>query len=258
MLWIPGAKGLVGSTLAKLVPDALQTGSEVDISHRSAVEAFVKKHPKIDRIINCAAFSMVDAAEEHRNLAYAANVLGPENLGRLQIPWIHLSTDYVFPGDGNRPLVETDPTGPVNYYGQTKLLGEQRALALGACVVRTSWVFGPGGKNFVSKLLQLLKTEPQVRLTNDQWSRFTYAPDLAAALLKLPLKPNLFHYANRGVATKYDFALALSDRVIAVPSSFFPTQCRRPVYTAFNTAKIESFLSIRPWTEALKEFLCAS
>ncbi len=256
MLWIPGAKGLVGSALAKLAPNALQTGHEIDISNRAAVETFIKQHPQISRIINCAAFSMVDAAEEHRNLAYAANVLGPENLGRAKIPWIHISTDYVFPGDGNRPLTETDPTGPVNYYGQTKLLGEQRALALGACVVRTSWVFGSGGKNFVSKLLQLLQTESEVRLANDQWSRFTYAPDLAAALLKLPPEPSLYHYANQGVATKYEFGLALSDRVIPVPSSFFPVPCKRPIYTALDTTKIEQFLPIRPWQEALKEFLC--
>ena len=267
MLWITGANGLVGSTLRAKCKAALHTGREVDISNRDQVFAFVDQHPEITHIVNCAAFSQVDAAEVRKEEAYRANVIGPENLARTGKKLIHLSTDYVFSGHLNRPLTELDPVGPCNYYGQTKLEGEQRALALSACVIRTSWVFGPGGKNFLSQFLHTLQTQKELRLTNDQWSRFTYAPDLASAILQMLESTGLYHYANTGVATKYLFGLAMREEasllgfplattsIIPIPGASFPTPCKRPPYSAFDTTKID--LPIRPWREALREFLCA-
>lgn len=292
MLWIPGAKGLLGSTLSTKCKAALHLGSgvpkngsflgsciaalhsghEVDIGSLDAVRAFVKKYTGITHIVNCAAFSLVDTAEKEREEAHRANAIGPENLAlvarEIGARLIHISTDYVFPGHGRRLLKETDPVGPCNYYGQTKLEGEQRALALSACVIRISGLFGDGGKNFVSKLLQMLTTQKEISLVNDQWNRITYASDLSDAILQLSNHQGLYHYANSGVVSKYEFGLAMREialelgypvmaSILPVPSSTFPSPCKRPVYSAFDTTKIEQFVPIRPWQEALREFLCA-
>ena len=275
MLWITGSQGLLGSAVcakAKAVNwPFFQTGKEVDIADLAAIRAFLEKNRGIRRIINCAAFSNVDAAEIQKEEAHKTNAIGPENLAiaahEIGAKLIHISTDYVFSGKGNTPLTETDPVGPCNYYGLTKLEGEQRALARSACVMRTSWIFGHGGKNFVSKLLQMLKTQKEIRLTEDQWGRFTYAPDLAEAIFHLMDGSGLYQFANEGVATKYEFGVAmreealqlgfpvLAEKVIPVPGAFFSTPCERPVYSAFDTAKMASFIPIRHWRLALKDFL---
>lgn len=278
MFWITGSKGLLGSALsvkckAALHLNSLETGREVNIGDLNAARDFVKKNPGITYIINCAAFSQVDAAENCREEAYRTNALGPKNLAivanEIGAKLIHISTDYVFSGKVNRPLSEKDPVGPCSYYGVTKLEGEELALAQSACVIRTSWIFGNGGKNFVSKLLKMLQSQKEIRLTDDQWGRFTYAPDLADAILQMIDRSGLYHFANAGVATKYEFGLAMreeaflmgfpimAEAIIPVPGASFPAPCERPAYSAFDTSKIESFLSIRHWRGPLRDFLCA-
>jgi dTDP-4-dehydrorhamnose reductase len=272
MYWITGAKGLLGSALSAKCKAALHSGHEVDISDAISVRCFVKKHPEITHIINAAAFSQVDAAEDFRAEAYRANVLGPETLSAIAkeigARFTHISTDYVFPGTVNRPLTELDLVGPCNYYGKTKLQGEQR-VAASALVIRTSWIFGRGGKNFVAKLLQMFLTEREIRLTNDHFSRPTFAPDLADALLQMPDCTGIFHYANSGIASKYEFGLALreealslgfpmvTESILPVPSSTFPSPCKRPIFSAFDTSKIEKHVPIRHWREGVRDFLCA-
>lgn len=276
MLWITGAKGLLGSALEIECKAALHSvvasGKELDIGDLEQVRSFVKQHPGIRYIVNCAAFSLVDDAEVKREEAWKTNAIGPENLAliarEIGAKLIHLSTDYVFPGNLHRPLSETDLVAPCNYYGVTKLEGEKRALALSACVLRTSWLFGNGGKNFVAKLLHMLQTQKVIRLTFDQWGRATYVLDLAKAILQMLEREGLYQYANQGVINRQDFAIAMRDEMIrlgynviteeilAVPSSTFPTLCKRPVYSAFDTTKIEQHIPIRPWQEALREFLC--
>ena len=307
MLWITGANGLLGSTLCAkckaalhLRPGApkdasflgnciaalhlhsgahkdvfvyLNSGREVDISDLASVRAFVKKNAGITHIVNCAAFSMVDAAEEQREEAFRVNAVGPENLARVAreigAKLVHISTDCVFPGNGRKPLTEMDPVGPCNYYGETKLEGEQRALALSACVIRTSGIFGSGGKSFVAKLLHLLQTQKEIRLTDDEWRRFTYASDLAEAILQMRDQSGLYQYANAGPTTRYEFGKAMFEEavvlgfpvmtqsIVPVPGATFPSPCKRPVYSAFDTTKIEAFVPIRHWREALREYLCA-
>ncbi len=248
------------------------TGKELDISDLEAVRVFIKKNQGITHIINCAAFSQVDAAESCRQEAYRANALGPETLAlaarETGAKLIHISSDYVFEGNVHRPLKESDPVGPRSYYGATKLEGEQRALNHSACVIRTSWIFGSGGKNFVSKLLKMLQSQKEIRLTDDQWGRFTYAPDLADAILALIDKAGLYHFANGGVSTKYEFGLAMreeafllsfpimAEAIIPVPGASFPAPCERPPYSALDTSKIESIVPIRHWREPLRDFLC--
>ena len=272
-LWIPGANGLVGKALLKET-DAIGTGHlDVDISDRSAVWSFVQRN-EITHIINCAAYSLVDLSETHRKEAFMANAVGPENLAwaakKAGAQSVHISTDYVFAGDGKAPLKETDPVGPLSYYGLTKLEGEQRVLEMlpSATIVRTSWVFGEGGKNFVAKMMQLLREQKEIRLTCDQWGRPTYAPDLAKVLLQMFGRPGIYHFANAGVATKYTFGLAMKEealrlgipadaQLIAAAGSSFPSPCKRPVYSAFDTAKIEQALQSkpRPWQTTLREFM---
>lgn len=277
VLWILGSEGLLGSALAKKCLENpllkwIGTSREVDITNMQQLLQFVKEHPKITHIVNCAAFSEVDEAEKRTEEAYEVNAIGPENIAviaqKIDARLIHISTDYVFSGKIKRPLSEMDPTDPCSYYGKTKLEGEQRALAKGAAVIRTSWIFGNRGKNFVSKLLKMLQSQREIKLTDDQWGRFTYAPDLAEAILKMLDQEGLYQFANIGVCTRYDFGIAMreeafllgfpimAEAIIPVPSAAFPDFCERPVYSALDTAKIEALFPIRHWRHALRDFLC--
>lgn len=276
--WIVGKNGLLGAGLLRASPSsALATDRrEVDIADINSVRAFIKNHPGITHIFNCAAYSLVDAAETERIQAHQANAAGPENLGRaaseIGAQVIHISTDYVFSGHLSRPLGEEDAVGPLNYYGITKLEGERRLLAVlpDACIVRVSWLFGQGGKNFVSKLLQMMCEKEELFLTADQWGRPTYVPDLVQALLAIKDLSGLYHYANAGPATKYTFGCIMREeaekrglpvkvkKIHPVPGSYFFSPCKRPAYSVFDTSKIEPFLQapIRPWEIGLKELLC--
>lgn len=273
-LWLLGANGLVGSALKSTI-SCVTTGHEVDIGDLKALRSFAKKFPGITHIVNAAGFTQVDPAETHREAAFSANALGPENIGivakEIGAQLLHLSTDYVFPGNGNQPLKETDPVGPCNYYGKTKLEGEQRLMEANpdSAILRVSWVFGHGGKNFVSQLLHNLQTKTEIKIVCDQWSRYTYAPDLAKVILQLVGHSGLFHFANSGPTTKYEFALAmreeaeklgirvLTEAIIPVSAGEFPAVCKRPAYSALDTTKIEETLSlkIRPWQDALQDYL---
>lgn len=273
-LWITGANGLLGSAL-KQKGDLATGRAEADIGDLDALRAFASEHRGITHIVNCAAFSLVDLSETERETALRVNALGPENLAVLAkeigARLVHISTDYVFKGDLHRPLNEKDATAPCNYYGFTKLEGERRVARMlpSACIIRTSWIFGQGGKNFVAKLLELLQEKEEIRLTDDHWNCPTYAPDLADAILQMLDVPGLYQFANGGAATKYEFGLAMKEeaeaagfpltikRIVPVPGSTFPSLAKRPVYSVFDTAKIEKKLKapIRPWREALRDYL---
>lgn len=265
MLWITGANGLLGRSLRAKCKAALHSGREVDIGSFEQVEAFIQAHPSITHIINCAAYTNVDQAEVQRAEAFRINAKGPENLARTKRKLIHISTDYVFSGEQEKPYQESDATDPCNYYGLTKLEGEKRVLDAGACVIRTSWLFGEGGNGFASKLFDLFLKEMRVRLIEDQWSKFTYAPDLADAILHMLDQTGLYQYANQGVATRYEFGMEMMRQakqvvvqtLIPISAAQFPMPCKRPRYSAMDTGRIESLVNVRSWQEALKEFLCA-
>lgn len=270
-LWITGKNGLLGSALC---PKAdLSTGKELDISDYNALKAFATAHPGITHIVNCAAYSLVDQAEQEKEEAMKGNGIGPGNLARLakeiDAKFVHISTDYIFDGQKGFPLKETDIPSPLNHYAITKLEGEKRALQENpsSCILRTSWVFGSGGKNFVAKLLELLQTQEQISLSDDQWGRPTYVMDLVEAISHLWDQSGIYHFANQGETNKYLFGCAMRElalemgfpirckKIIGVPSHTFPSPCKRPTYSAFDTQKIEQSLTIRPWQEGLKEFL---
>ncbi len=281
-IWIVGSRGLLGSAFFDIVRSlgidcVASSRDDADVSNENSLNAFVKVHPNISHIVNCSAFSLVDLAEKEKEKAWNVNGLGPEYLGKIathiHAKMIHISTDYVFDGSLNRSLREDDPIHPLNYYGETKREGEIRLLKVNpdACIVRTSSIFGSGGKNFVAKLLTLFGTEKEIFLSNDQWVRPTYAQDLSLAILQICcfFQSGIYHFANQGAATKFEFACAMKDTMEkmkrpfavqtlrSVSSHFFPSLCKRPVYSVFDTHKIEKTfqIEIRSWQEALEEFL---
>ncbi len=280
-IWIPGGKGLVGAALKKICRSAkidhVATGrEEVDITSPQQIKEFLHKQKSpITHIINCAAYTQVDQAEQEPEQAYLVNAKGPENLGHAarlhHLKIVHLSSDYVFGIYGDRPFTENDPCQPASTYAKTKHEGENRLLdaAPQAAILRTSWVFGKGGKNFVSALLEKIKTAEAIYVTTDQKNRATYVNDLADTLLNLASYCGIFHFANQGETSRFEMAQKmwqlLQERgipiacknVIGVDSSSFPQIARRPTYSALDTKKIEKLLGVPPrrWESALKEFI---
>ncbi len=282
-VWVPGARGLLGqAVVARLVERGLAhlaTGREVDIGDAAAVDAFARAHP-FTHVVNCAAYTAVDACEGHEPLARHVNALGPANLARAARSRgaiaVHVSTDHVFDGEAAAPYGEDDAPGPRNAYGRTKLAGEARFLATAAdrgYVVRTSWLFGPGGPNFVAAMLRLLRAHPEVRVVHDQTGRPTYAPDLAHALCDLALAApaaGVYHYAGAGAATWFELACAaragaiarglpLVGELVPIATRDYPTSARRPRQAVLATAKLAAALgrAPRPWAEGLAEYLDA-
>lgn len=279
--WIAGAHGQLGSAVcAALTARSIEyigTDHELDIGDRSAVEKFATAQP-FTHVINCAAYTQVDRCETDEAAAARINTDGPMHIGRAAAQHaavaIQISTDYVFDGTARIPYVETDATGPINAYGRTKLGGEQRFLAetakLPAYVVRTSWLFGPKGPNFVQTMLRLMSERPEVRVVDDQTGRPTYAPDLAETLVELSLRTperGIYHFANTGQVTWYGLAAATRTEALArgksidavltrIASAEYPTPAQRPAWSVLATDKIEHTLEIepRPWRDALKSY----
>jgi dTDP-4-dehydrorhamnose reductase len=275
-VWIAGSLGLVGAALVRKAPEGSLATSrrDLDIGDLNQVLEFIQKNPGITHIINAAAFSQVDLAEVHRKEAFLANAIGPENLAvaacKIGAHLTHISTDYVFPGDGKTPLSEIDPVGPLNYYGETKLEGEIRVAKVlpDALVLRTSWVFGQGGKNLIGRLFQMFQEKETIELVDDQWGRPTYVEDLVDVIFSMRQAKGLYQFANAGVTTKYRFGLEMWNSLVghlplktqhlqAVGSQRFASDCKRPLYSAFDTSKIEQYLGKKPrdWQQGLRACL---
>jgi dTDP-4-dehydrorhamnose reductase len=283
-LWITGAKGLVGTSLQKLctaqgIDFTATSHQDLDISSLQHVKKFLHSPESkgITHIVNCAAYTNVDQAEKEPESARLINAVGPENLGTaaqiFDLKMLHLSTDYVFGLEGSKPFTEIDHCMPASIYARTKYEGELLLLDAcpQACILRTSWVFGQGGKNFVSFLLDKIQKEEKISVVSDQRNRLTYVDDLAEAILALLCHSGVFHFANHGETSRFEVAecmvktakekgLPVACReLVAVSSSAFPQLARRPLYSALDTTKIESMLGIspRPWETALKEYIHA-
>nr|CRL78299.1 dTDP-4-dehydrorhamnose reductase [Mycolicibacterium komanii] len=247
------------------------TSSELDITDAAAAERVIAPG---DVVINCAAYTQVDAAETEQDRAYAVNVKGPAHLARACAAagarLIHISTDYVFSGTLRRPYEIDDETGPVNVYGRTKLEGERAVLAAlpGAHVVRTSWVYeGGDGTDFAAAMRRKAAGDDTVEAAADQMASPTYAGDLALALLEIvegAIREPVLHAANDGEASRYDQARAVfeavgadPERVRPVASESNPRPARRPPYSALSGRRSgEAGLTpLRPWREALQDAL---
>lgn len=276
-VWVTGAHGMLGRAVcAQLARDGVPwigTDHELDITDAAAVERFAAAE-RFKIAIHCAAYTAVDRCESDEAAATAVNADGAGHVARAAAArgaaMVHVSTDYVFPGDAERPYVEDDATGPVNAYGRSKLLGEQAVLAAAgarAYVVRTSWLFGPDGPNFVATMRRLFAERPEVRVVGDQHGRPTYAPDLAAALIAIGRQrpaPGIYHWANEGATTWHGLASAVRDElaadvaVTAIATADYPTPARRPAWSVLDTRKFAAALPdvpMRPWRAALEEYL---
>jgi dTDP-4-dehydrorhamnose reductase len=275
MTWlVTGAGGQVGHRVVALLREAgtpvvAPMHAELDITDPGAVEALIAEHrPEV--VINAAAYTAVDIAEQDEAGADRVNHLGPrylaEALARHRGRLVHVSTDYVFDGTATRPYEPDDPTGPRSAYGRTKLAGEQAvraALPDRAHVVRTAWVYGGPNPNFVDTMRRLERERDTVDVVADQVGCPTWAADLAAALVELgraDLPGGVLHYVNAGRASWYDlarevFRLAGADpsRVHPVDTAAFPRPAPRPAWSVLSTkAWTAAGLTVpRPWQDAL-------
>jgi dTDP-4-dehydrorhamnose reductase len=235
----------------------------------AASDSFFALH-KIDYCINCAAYTAVDKAETATEAAFLINAASAENLSAIcknyGIAFIHISTDYVFDGQGTVPYKETDTVNPVNAYGASKLKGEQLIAAAnpGALIIRTSWLYSPYGHNFVKTMLRLMAGKESVNVVNDQLGRPTYAPDLATAIMQMiagnNLKGGIYHFSNTGdTISWFDFAVAIKELtktnclVYPINTTAYPTPAKRPVYSVLDTSLIQQqySLHIPHWKHSL-------
>lgn len=270
MLLITGAKGQLGIELSNLLPEAVLTDADtLDITNKTAVDAFVKDN-KIDVIVNCAAYTAVDKAEEDSILCAKINVEGPRILAATGVKIIHISTDYVFDGHGYKPYTETDTPNPLSVYGTTKLDGEKTVLenATEAIVIRTSWLYSSHGNNFVKTMRRLGGEKETLNVVSDQVGTPTYAGDLAKAIVQIipqisKEKKGIYHFSNEGVCSWYDFAydimelLHLNCVVNPIPSSSYLVRAQRPFYSVLDKTKIKSVFGIEIpyWKESLQKCL---
>lgn len=272
MMWlVTGADGQLGTELKRLLGDdaVYVDRAELDISDENAVKRFFEIR-SFRGVINCAAYTAVDKAEDEPEAAELANHLGAKWLAKYGKCIIHISTDYVFDGIHHIPYVEDDMTNPVSVYGKTKLEGEQAVMADAdtAVIIRTAWVYCAHGNNFVKTMLRLGKERQSLNVVYDQIGSPTFAGDLAAAIVAiLPQirsgQKVVYHYTNEGVCSWYDFAVAimeiagLSCEVNPIGSDGYPTKAKRPYYSVLNKAKIrrDFNVNIRHWREALADVL---
>ena len=287
-LLVTGAKGQLGSDLVRRahaerdVPFARGIDLEdLDLTDPFAVRDFVHEWARVVRsdsaqhrlvVVNPAAYTAVDRAEEDEEAAYAVNAAAPAVLAaacqEVGARMLQLSTDYVFPGDGTQPYEPTDPTGPRSAYGRTKLAGEQAVRELlpdASWVVRTAWLYGGGGANFVRTMVRLEATKDTITVVDDQVGSPTWAGDLAAGLLSLARSDapaGTYHGTNRGQTSWHGFAQAVFEevgadpaRVLPVDSATYGAAANRPSYSVLSGATWDAagLREFPQWREALAE-----
>lgn len=267
---IIGAKGMLGSMLGNVFADMSPTlwdREDIDITDSTtAHEAIRSVSPTV--IINAAAYTDVDGAEENREAAFAVNETGVRNLAviakELDATLVHYSTDYVFPGDNAQGYTENDAPGPaVNVYGESKLAGERALVEIKPTfyLQRIAWLYGPGGKNFVDTMRALGADRKHLTVVNDQFGCPTFTKDVAMATRQLiveEFEPGIYHTANEGVASWFDFANKIFQithtkvDVKPVSSEEFPRPAVRPTYSVLVNTK---GVTMRPWEKALEDYL---
>lgn len=267
---ITGCNGQLGTELKKLLPEAICADVDVlDITDFEAVQKFVSDN-NIGIIINGAAYTAVDKAEDDKELAKKINEDGPRNLALSGAKIIHVSTDYVFDGRNYKPYQPEDETHPLSVYGQTKRAGELAVLenAKEAVIIRTAWLYSNHGNNFVKTMRRFGNEKSEINVVADQIGSPTFAGDLAQAIVAILPQMNeqnkgIYHYTNEGVCSWYDFAceiMSLSElncNINPIPSSAYPTKAVRPFYSVLSKEKIKSTfkINIPHWKESLKKCL---
>jgi dTDP-4-dehydrorhamnose reductase len=284
-IFVTGSNGQLGRELQALAANFpgfeffFFDRAALPIEDPDAVNAFFTRE-KPEWCINCAAYTAVDKAESEKETAFLINGDAPGFLAAAchhnNTHLIHISTDYVFDGTSSEPLKETDPTGPINAYGASKLDGEQKALLLhpdGTMIIRTSWVYSEFGNNFVKTMIRLMKDRPAIGVVDDQIGSPTYAADLAAAIIQIvatptpvagatatpTFTPGVYHYSNEGRISWYEFALAIRDAISSsctvnpIPTTQFPTPAKRPHYSLLDKTLIRQTynIAIAGWHSSL-------
>lgn len=274
---VTGANGQLGRELhnvleAEFPGNTLYTDiDELDLTNATAVNEYIADHD-ITHIVNCAAYTAVDQAEEDKALCAAINIDAIKNLATAAdctgAKIIHISTDYVFDGKAYRPYKESDKVNPQSQYGNTKRLGETALLALSpeCIIVRTAWLYSPYGKNFVKTMLRLGKEQPTLKVVSDQIGSPTYALDLARAIYKILRShqwvPGIYHYTNEGVCSWFDFAKVIHRiagisgcEVQPVPTEEYPTAATRPFFSVLDKSRIRlTYDVITPyWIDSLEQ-----
>ena len=279
---VTGKNGQLGKSIHKLVTNTEQTDDfvfagrkELDLSVENNIARYFEDNT-FDIIINCAAYTAVDKAEEEAVLANQVNHLAVKQLAQIaktqQAKLIHISTDYVFDGESDKPYTETDATNPINVYGKTKLAGEQalkEIMPTDAIIIRTSWVYSEYGNNFVKTMLRLGKERDELSVVSDQIGSPTYATDLANAILdivqnktfkEVGQETQVYHYSNEGEISWYEFAkeifeLARVDcKANSINTDQYPTPAQRPAYVVMDKTSINLNygLSIYHWKPSLE------
>lgn len=246
--------------------------ADLDLTNRTEVEKYLRQNT-FDYIINCAAYTAVDRAEEETLQCKQANVEIPSNLGRLSdeldYKVIHISTDYIFDGHTWKPYSEGAKPEPLSVYGSTKRKGETALVGLAptSMILRTGWLYSPYGHNFLKTVLKMAERNGRIRIVADQIGTPTYATDLAETIVSILRSkhwtPGIFNYSNEGVASWYDFAVAILEEsgqreraatVEPIPSSDYPAPADRPMYSVLDKSKIKGTFGIKipHWRNALR------
>ncbi|MDR2942655.1 MAG: dTDP-4-dehydrorhamnose reductase [Treponema sp.] len=290
LIWLIGSKGMLGTELSLLLEKSgipfAGTDREVDITVMSALTAACEKlagKQPVKWIINCAAYTAVDKAEDDAETCRSLNEHGAANIAsvanNIEARLIHISTDYVFDGTASRPYREDDATAPTGVYGLTKRDGEIAVLKNNtrSYIIRTAWLYGKHGNNFVHTMLRLMNERSEIKVVNDQRGSPTWAFDLAFVILTLIKKVDygknipfgIYHFTNDGNITWFDFAkeifrqgrklggIAKDCAVNPCTSAEYPAKVKRPAYSVLDKRKIKSALGIKipAWKKSLKEFL---
>ena len=286
MIWIVGSHGMLGTELTHMCErENIQfhaSDIEVDITDMHAIESFAE-NKSIEWIVNCAAYTAVDKAEDEPERAAELNVIGPQNLGmfaeKAGAKLIHLSTDYVFGNVGSkfnekRPLKESDSPSPESLYGRTKLDGEKalQEHCSRVYIIRIAWLYGRWGKNFVYTMLRLLGERDTLRVVNDQSGCPTWSRNVAALILNIVNQDNgqydVYHYCGKGTVSWYKFAqhiaeyaierkmLQTSAELLPCSSKEFTTKAKRPKWSVLSTDKTSSTFCVEAerWQLSLKKF----
>ena len=284
---VTGANGQLGNEIQKvskhsqdhyIFTDVCDGYEKLDITNLDAIRQMVAQLD-VKCIINCAAWTNVDAAETAGDIVEQLNAKAPENLAMAMKEvgglLVHISTDYVFGGDPyNTPCREDQKGSPTGVYGQTKLHGEQRILATGVkhIIIRTAWLYSEFGKNFVKTMLSLTATKPQLKVVFDQCGTPTYAGDLADVIYdiienrKFDNNEGIYHFSNEGVCSWYDFTKVIAQMaghttcdIQPCHSDEFPSPVKRPAYSVLDKSKItDTFgITIPYWTDSLRKCIAA-
>jgi len=286
MIWLIGNKGMLGTEVSRLLEkngvSFIGTDREIDITDPAALKGFAETRP-FTWIINCAAYTAVDKAEDDRENCRLLNTAGAGNIARTAreagARVIHISTDYVFAGNGNRPYTEEDTTGPAGVYGITKRDGEIRVLEENteSYIIRTAWLYGRNGGNFVHTMLRLMNERDEVKVVNDQKGSPTWTHDLASAIIAIieadkigkTVPFGIYHYTNEGGITWFEFAkeiyrqgrelgrISKDCEVKPCTSAEYNSKVKRPAYSVLDTTRIRKALGVKipAWDESLREFL---